>query len=111
MTLLQIGILIFTDYTLVEASQKTEPSGRIDHTFVYERADKKIGGEGLYRLKIVVSGDKMTELTHFVKVPEAFNRRYAEMRSANNTISWVANLLMGLLYILAGCGLGLFCIS
>ncbi|HEX4068922.1 MAG TPA: CPBP family intramembrane glutamic endopeptidase [Candidatus Babeliales bacterium] len=122
----------FSQYTLVEASQKLETSGRLDHTFIYERKDKKIGPSsprlcrtapaenlstndeaetktcaGLYRLKIVVSGDKMTRLNHFVKVPEAFNRRYAEMRSANNIIAWVATILMVLLYILVGCGFGL----
>jgi Type II CAAX prenyl endopeptidase Rce1-like len=96
----------FSQYNLVEASQKTEPSGRIDHTFIYERQNKQIG-EGLYRLKIVVSGDKMTTVHHFVRVPEAFNRRYAEMRSANNSIAWLATILMGLLYILLGCGFGL----
>jgi len=115
----------FTDYTLVETAQKLQPSGRLDHTFVYERINKKTGlpadlssvasakeealaKEGLYRLKIVVSGDKMTELNHFVKVPEAFNRRYAEMRSANNTIAWAATIIFILLYILIGCGAGLF---
>lgn len=96
----------FSDYTLIEASQKMEPSERIDHTFVYERPEQTIGA-GLYRLKIVVSGNKMTELTHFVKVPESFNRRYAEMRSANTTIAWAANLIMLLLYILGGL-LGLY---
>lgn len=97
----------FSQYTLVETSQNLEPSGRLDHTFIYEQTDKKIG-EGLYRLKIVVSGDKMSALTHFVKVPEAFNRRYAEMRSANNTIAWTAIILMFLLYFIGGCCLGLF---
>jgi hypothetical protein len=94
-------------YSLVESSQKTQPSTRIDHTFVYERTDKKIG-EGLYRLKVVVSGDKVTEVTHFVKVPEAFTRRYAEMRSANNTIAFGATLIMMLLYIICGCLFGLY---
>lgn len=97
----------FNDYTLVETSQKTEMSQRIDHTFVYERTDTKIG-EGLYRLKIVVSGDKTTELTHFVKVPESFTRRYTEMRSANNTLGLIASLLILLLYIIGGCGFGLY---
>jgi 3'-phosphoadenosine 5'-phosphosulfate sulfotransferase (PAPS reductase)/FAD synthetase len=97
----------FNQYSLVEASQKTQSSKRIDHTFVYERLNKTIG-EGLYRLKIVVSGDTMSELSHFVKVPEAFNRRYAEMRSANNTIAWAASFIMMLLYLLGGCGFGLY---
>ena len=94
----------FTNYTLVEASQKTEISNRIDHTFVYERTDTKIG-EGTYRLKIVVSGDRITELTHFVKVPEAFTRRYAEMRSANTLVTILASLIMLVLYFLLG-GIG-----
>jgi membrane protease YdiL (CAAX protease family) len=87
-----------------------EPSERIDHTLVYERTNKTIGN-GLYRLKIVISGNKMTELTHFVKIPESFNRRYAEMRSANTTIAWAANLIMGLLYLLGGCCFGLYWIT
>lgn len=94
-------------YKLVEASQTTAISQRVDHTFVYERTDAKIG-EGLYRLKIVVSGDKTTQLIRFVKVPESFTRRYAEMRSANTTISVAAAMIMQLLYIIIGCGLGLY---
>ncbi len=97
----------FSQYTLVETSQKIELGGRLDHTFIYEQTHEKIGA-GLYRLKIVVSGNKTTTLMHFVKIPEAFNRRYAEMRSANNTISWAATLLMILLYFIGGCCLGLF---
>src|SRR4030095_623996 len=94
-------------YTLVESSQKKQPKERIDHTFVYERTNKKIG-EGLYRLKIVISGDKITEVMHFVQVPEAFNRRYAEMYSANTTIAWAAMLIMMILYLIGGCCFGLY---
>jgi Type II CAAX prenyl endopeptidase Rce1-like len=94
----------FTLYQAVETSQKAEISNRIDHTFVYERTDAKIG-EGTYRLKIVVSGDKATELTHFVKVPEAFLRRYSHMRSANMLISFLASIIILLLYFGLG-GIG-----
>lgn len=97
----------FTNYKLVESSQKTEISKRIDRTFVYEREDKKIG-EGTYRLKIVVSGDKVTEVNHFVKVPEAFTRRYAEMRSANTVIALMAMLIVALLYFFGGGIFGLY---
>ena len=100
----------FSTYSPVESSQKTQPSLRIDHTFVYERINKKIG-EGLYRLKIVVSGAKVTEVTPFVKVPEAFVRRYTEMRSANSTIAWAAGIIILLLYIVGGCTFGLYWIS
>lgn len=94
-------------YQLVEKSQEVRPGGRIDHTFVYERPDVKIG-EGFYRLRLAVGGDRLTELTHFVKVPEAFNRRYEEMRSANNLIGVSSSVAFALLYVVAGCGIGLF---
>lgn len=94
-------------YVLVEQSQEVRPSGRIDHTFVYERPNIMIG-EGRYRLRLVVGGDRLTELTHFVKVPEAFKRRYQEMRSANEAIGVASSLGMAILYIVIGCGVGLF---
>ncbi|MGH7598130.1 MAG: CPBP family intramembrane glutamic endopeptidase [bacterium] len=94
-------------YRLAEKSQETRSGGRVDHTFVYERPDRKIG-DGRYRLRLVVGGDKLAELTHFVKVPEAFSRRYQEMRSANDAISFGASAALVLLYIIGGCGIGLF---
>lgn len=97
----------FSRYRLAESSQETRPSGRKDHTFVYERQDSRIG-EGRYRLRLVVGGDKLTELTHFVQVPEAFSRRYEEMRSANTTINAVSTIAVLVLYILLCCGIGLF---
>ena len=94
-------------YELVEESQEERPSGRTDHTFVYERPDVRIG-EGLYRLRLVVSGDRFTELTHFVKLPEAFGRRFEEMRSANNGIATGASIAAAILYVIGGCVIGLF---
>ncbi len=99
--------IILSDYTLVETSQETVPSGRIDHSFVYERAQQKIG-DGFYRLGVVVSGDHVSELNHFVKVPEQFMQRYQEMRSKNENIGYLGNLLMIVLYGIGCCFLGLF---
>ncbi len=96
-----------TAYELVEQSQEVRPGGRTDHTFVYERLDVQIG-EGRYRLSLVVGGDKLTELVHFIKIPEAFLRRYEEMRSANNTIANTAIIAGVVLYIIGGCIVGLF---
>jgi len=96
-----------TAYELVEEAEDLRPGGRTDHRFVYERPDVRIG-EGRYRLRLVVGGDRLTGLTHFIKVPEAFDRRYEEMRSANNTISTAASIAMVVLYILGGCIIGLF---
>ena len=84
-------------YELVESSRAEQPGGRVDHTFVYEHGDRQ-AGEGRFRLSLVVSGDRPTALTHFVQIPEGFDRRYEEMRSANNGIASGATLAMALLY-------------
>jgi hypothetical protein len=99
-----------SSYKLIESSQETRTSGRVDHTFVYERTDHHIG-IGHYRLRLVVRGKKVTELSHFVKIPDAFTLRYQEMRSANKTLAGASGILALLLYILAGGLLGLYFLS
>lgn len=94
-------------YFLIEKSQETVSSGRIDHTYTYERKEERLG-EGEYRLRLVVGGDCLTELTHYVRIPEAFSRAYEEMRSANDTIAQGALIAVILLYIIGGCIIGLF---
>lgn len=91
-------------YTLVDQAQQTRPTGRVDHRFVFERADRL--GDARIRLQLVVTGDELTQVLPFVHVPEAFERRFAEMRSANKAIAGVASLSAGVLYGLLGCVLG-----
>jgi membrane protease YdiL (CAAX protease family) len=87
------------EYQRIEVSKEVRPNGRIDHTFVYERPHMAIG-KATYRLRLVVTGDKLTEVTHFVKIPEEFYHQYKEMRSANNTLAQAANICMVIIYIL-----------
>lgn len=91
----------------IEASQETLPGGRTDHTFVYQRSGVQYN-EGRLRLRLVVAGDHLGELTHFLDVPEAFTRRYAEMRSTNTLIGAVAQIAVFLGYLFAGCSVALF---
>lgn len=98
----------FEHFELVEESHEVRPSDRVDHTFVYQRRAETVGEDGRYRMRLTVSGDRFTELTHFVKIPEAFSRRYEEMRSANNGIAIGASVAMALLYLVGGCVIGLF---
>jgi hypothetical protein len=95
------------EYDLVESSYEVQPGGRTDHTLVYERPDVQIG-DGRYRLRLTVAGDRLTELTHFIKIPEAFSRRYQEMRSANDGIATGALYAVAILYLAGGCVVGLF---
>ena len=97
----------FTRYALVEQGQERRTSGRVDHTFTYERPSLTLN-EGRYRLKLVVSGDRLTAVSPFVKVPEAFLRRYESLRSANTAIGAGSVVSMLLLYGVGGIGIGLF---
>jgi hypothetical protein len=85
-------------YKLIEAKADTKPNGRIDHSFVYERTDAKLG-EALYRLNLTISGNRLTSLHHFVKVPDKFLKEFEEMRSYNETLASVASGVMQLVYI------------
>ncbi len=92
-------------YALVESSAETLPAGRVDHTFVYERSDERLA-EASFRLRLVVAGSRVTGLTHFVRVPEAFGRQYADMRSTNDTIALVAQAVLLIVFGLLGAGVG-----
>ncbi|HVN34820.1 MAG TPA: type II CAAX endopeptidase family protein [Casimicrobiaceae bacterium] len=91
-------------YKLLEQSQQTRPNGRVDHLFVYERPEKL--GEARIRLRLGVTGDELTEVAPYVHIPESFERRFRELRSANDAIAGFASVTAGLLYGLGGCVLG-----
>ncbi|APV50012.1 hypothetical protein BWI17_10145 [Betaproteobacteria bacterium GR16-43] len=95
----------FSRYKPVTASSTKRPGGRVDHEFRYERIDRPIG-DGKLILSLGVSGDRFTSLGRGIQAPEAFERRYQERRSANNTISAGASVAMMLLYMLGGCLVG-----
>ena len=97
----------FNRYELVETSREVRPGDRVNHGFVYRRRDARIA-DAEYRLRLVVGGDRLTELRHFIEIPEAFSRRYAEMRSANDAIAIASSIAMVLIYIIGGCVIGLF---
>lgn len=91
----------FTHFATAETSQEIRPNGRIDHIFVYERTDKKVGSAP-YRLTLGVTGNTFTQLKHSIQVPESFKRRYQEMRSSNNIIAFIALIAVILLYVFGG---------
>ncbi len=91
----------------VEQSENRRTGGRVDHTFVYERPDRQMG-EGRYRLRLSVSGDRLTGLSYFIQIPEAFSRRYEEMRSVNTAIGIGGSLAFLVIYGVGGVTIGLF---
>lgn len=92
-------------YKLLEQSQVQLPNGRIDHSFVYERDDRTLG-DGRYRIRLGVAGDRLADVAPLVHIPEAFERRFQQMRFANNAIAEVAGISAGALYGIGGCVLG-----
>jgi hypothetical protein len=76
-------------YKLLEQSQQTRPSGRVDHAFVYERAEKL--GDARIRMRLGVAGDELNEIAPYVYIPESFERRFRELRSANDAIAGFAS--------------------
>jgi hypothetical protein len=95
----------FAPYKLIEQSDVRRSGGRVDHAFVYEREHETLG-DGRFRLRLGVAGDRLSEVVHYVFVPEAFTLHFQEMRSANETIAKVASLATAALYGIGGCILG-----
>ena len=91
----------FGPYRLLEQSQQTRPTGRVDHEFVFER-DEHFADARL-RLRVTLAGDELTGVAPYMHVPEKFERHFQEMRSANNTIANFASLAAGALYGIGGC--------
>ncbi|MYH49478.1 MAG: CPBP family intramembrane metalloprotease [Gammaproteobacteria bacterium] len=88
-------------FDLLESSQETQPGGRVDHTFVFERMDATVE-DGRFRLRIRVAGERASELAHFVFVPEAFSQRYRDMRSRNDAIAFASQSVFVVLFLLVG---------
>lgn len=86
-------------YELIETSKQENLFKRLEYTFVYEKKDTRVG-EAPLRLRLVVRGNRLTELVHFLKIPDEFGRRYEEMRSLNEGLTWVAGIAVVILYIL-----------
>lgn len=95
----------FALFKPLEQTQQKRTTGRVDHAFVYERIAGNLA-DSRFRLRLAVAGDELTELAHYVHVPESFDRRFQELRSANSTIAGVASLTAGALYGLGGCIIG-----
>ena len=91
-------------YKRLEArSQKRE--NRMDHSFVWERADIKVG-DGEFRIVASVQGDQVGRTTATYKAPEAFMRELREgtvkdtVVSIIGTIAVIATIILAILYLL-----------
>jgi membrane protease YdiL (CAAX protease family) len=79
-------------WRVVASSYDTKKSSaRIDRTFTFERTDRRVASAPI-RLEVVIAGDTPARARRYVEIPESFQRRYAEMRSANELFALIASL-------------------
>jgi hypothetical protein len=71
-----------------EANSVARPN-RTDWTFTWERAGFRVK-DAPYRLRVTIEGDRAGGYLEFLKVPEAWRRTYARLRSSNNFIETIA---------------------
>ena len=82
----------------VEAQAQERPN-RIDYTFSWKLRDFAVG-DAHYRFYVRLQGDQIGGFGEYLKIPEAWERDYAELRSRNETTGLVAGTLL-ILTILA----------
>ncbi|MDP9179173.1 MAG: CPBP family intramembrane metalloprotease, partial [Gemmatimonadota bacterium] len=79
-------------WKFVASSYETKKtSGRIDRSYTFERADRKLSGAPI-RVEVAIAGDTPSRVRPFVEIPESFRRRYGEMRSANDFLALLAGV-------------------
>lgn len=77
-------------WPLLSASREVVPaSGRVNRSFTFERADRRVAGAPL-RMDVDIAGDLPVGAREYVVIPETFARRYAEMRSSNELLASLA---------------------
>jgi membrane protease YdiL (CAAX protease family) len=77
-------------YRLIEG-HTTALDNRADHAFTWERTGFT-AGEATYRVTVTVQGDRIGGYTEYLKIPEAWQRDYAHLRSRNELAQYVANV-------------------
>jgi membrane protease YdiL (CAAX protease family) len=82
-----------------EANFKELPDRR-DWSFSWERRGFR-AKDAPYRLNVTLAGDRVGEYKEFLKVPEAWQRGYEQLRSSNSLFEYVA--LIPYSFFLGGC--------
>jgi membrane protease YdiL (CAAX protease family) len=69
----------------------TQRTNRLDWSFTWEKRDFH-AKDAPYRMEVVLHGDRIGGSEEFLKVPEAWERNYAQLRARNNFLASVAIL-------------------
>ncbi|MCU0648230.1 MAG: CPBP family intramembrane metalloprotease [Gemmatimonadaceae bacterium] len=80
------------------SSERVPQSGRLDRTFSFDRTDRRFG-DATIRLDVLIQGNEAGGAFLRTVIPGAFQRRYGELRAANE---WYASLASTALPFLLG---------
>jgi hypothetical protein len=102
----QWGIAL-AEYEITEQTTDSIPSGRRYHTIIYTKSGIS-AGDATNCLRVTVSGSVLTEVTHFVGIPESFKTYYENLSAPNMQLFFIALALAVLLYLIGGCIIGVY---
>ena len=88
--------LLRYDFLDAEANSTERPNRR-DWSFTWERKNFR-AKDAPYRLSVQLAGDRISGYDEFLKVPEAWTRSYARLRSSNDLVEAIALLPYGFLF-------------
>lgn len=77
-------------YKLVEDGS-VEQAHRTDHYFTWEDKSQVYSGARL-RCYAYISGNEVTAVNHYLKIPDAWKRKFAKLRSYNDALEEVATI-------------------
>ncbi len=79
-----------TNYKLIEDGSINQ-SHRTDHYFTWEDTKQTFKGAKL-RAYAYISGNTVTQINHFLYIPESWKRKFSKLRSYNNALEDVASI-------------------
>ncbi|MEC8063400.1 MAG: CPBP family intramembrane glutamic endopeptidase [Pseudomonadota bacterium] len=83
----------FSEFTEKDYVLKKQDNGRQDHTFIYENKSQTIG-EAVPEIICTISGNRITKLQTYYKLPENFLKNFQAMNSYNNFLGSIGSMII-----------------
>jgi len=91
---------VVLDHLALKSDQNVSKANREDHSFSFEDKTRDYKG-GRIRYDVTISGDLLTDYSTYLKVPDAFTRKYDRMRSYNDLLQSIASIFYNTLTIIS----------
>src|SRR5208283_2096491 len=84
-------------WTLIDQGSISQPH-RIDHYFTWEDKTSNYHGAHL-RVHIYISGNVVSSFGHYLHIPEAWSRKFSQLRSYNLSLEEIASIFYTILEV------------